>query len=71
MYGNETVLIAIAMMWNISISVLFCNGEIVKIYHDKDEADVVIVSNGTGFDTTNHFVGSGKILYLIIFGEYL
>ena len=46
-WGDDIMLAAIAHMWNLSISVIVPNMEILHIFHDQyEEPDIVIVSNG-------------------------
>ena len=44
-WGDETVLVTISLMWNISISIVTSKG-IQDIYHAEDCPDIVLVWNG-------------------------
>ena len=69
-WGDETVLIAIALMWNVSISVIFPD-EVLKMQHNRDVADIYLLGNGECKQGTNtHFSATGK-KYIYIYISYL
>jgi hypothetical protein len=57
-WGDETVLIAIAKMWNVAITVITVTGD-VRIFHNKDVADIYLLANGVRYKFT-HFSATGK-----------
>jgi hypothetical protein len=57
LWGDETVLIAISNMWNVSITVVTPQG-IYPIYHDKRQPDIVIMTNGP-MNKMSHFSSTG------------
>ena len=60
LWGDETVLIAISLMWNVAITVIGYNG-LVPIQHTRANADIYLLGNGdiTQGDNT-HFSGTCK-----------
>jgi hypothetical protein len=65
-WGDQTVLMAIAMMWDIKLTVLNSHGYYTLTFrHHKtlDGSDMVLVYNGV-----NHFNPAGQLL--VIFGVY-
>jgi hypothetical protein len=61
-WGNETVLIAISLMWNVSISIMTPTS-VFPVYHNEKVPDIVIMANGEKGDMT-HFSGTGRLMFL-------
>jgi hypothetical protein len=62
-WGDETVLLVIAHMWNVAITVITLNG-FNNIFHTKDKPDIVLIGNGIMGDMY-HFSGTGKQLLCV------
>jgi hypothetical protein len=61
-WGDETVIIAVSLMWNIPISVITING-IMPVFHDEAEPTILLLGNGP-FHKIDHFSGTGKLVFL-------
>jgi len=62
-YGDRLALVTIAMCWNITITILYCTGELDKLGHTKEleDTDVVIIYN-----KQNHYTGTGAYFLSIL-----
>ena len=60
-WGDETVMVAISLMWNIAITCVTPQG-LVPIHHRRRRADVYILCNGAPGGDNYHFSATGRLL---------
>ena len=59
-WGDQVIASAIAKMWNIAITFIFPHGPELKLFHEKNIPDIVIVCNGShdNPEEISHFSGA-------------